>query len=104
LPSRWIDDDGGVRAGGYRFAPDVRAASQAATLRFAHKTGTTENYAADAGIVRGIAPRRCHYIVALLSNLGTRYAPGGACATTWRLPALGQTIDALMAPWLDGAG
>jgi hypothetical protein len=102
LPERWIDDaDGSMRAGGYTFAADVRPASRAATLRFAHKTGNTENYAADAGIVRGrraeaLATRRCHYIVAFLSNLGTRYAPAAGCATTWRVPTLGRTIDAAL--------
>jgi hypothetical protein len=51
--------------------------------------------------VRGIAPhRRCHYLIALLSNLGTRYAPTANCATTWRIPALGRTIDAALMPWL----
>jgi Beta-lactamase enzyme family len=101
LPSRWIDADGAVQAGGYRFAADVRAASANATVRFAHKTGTTENYVSDAGIVRGTAPhRRGHYVIALLSNLGTRYAPTPNCATTWRIPALGRTIDAALRPWL----
>jgi hypothetical protein len=81
----------------------VRPASNAATLRFAHKTGTTENYASDAGIVRAIAPLKRHYLVALLSNLGTRYAPHAPCATTWRLPALGAAIDAALAPSLESA-
>ena len=70
-------------------------------LRFAHKTGTTENYASDAGIVRARPPLRRHYVVALLSNLGQRYAPDAHCATTWRLPALGGAIDTLLAPWLE---
>jgi hypothetical protein len=101
LPPRWIDDRGAVQAGGYRFAGDVRAASANATVRFAHKTGTTENYVSDAGIVRGIGPaRNCHYLIALLSSLGTRYAPTPNCATTWRIPALGRTIDAALMPWL----
>ncbi len=104
LPARWIDADGAVVAGGYRFEPDVRQASERATLRFAHKTGTTENYASDAGIVRGISrpggpARSCHYVIALTSNLGTRYAPSAHCATTWRVPALGRTIDAALMPW-----
>jgi hypothetical protein len=60
---------------------------------FAHKTGTTENYASDAGIVR---TGNYHYIVALLSNLGERYAPDERCATTWRVPALGAAIHQLM--------
>jgi hypothetical protein len=70
-------------------------------LRFAHKTGTTDNYASDAGIVRGRRPEQRHYVVAVLTNLGRRYAPDPACATTWRLPALGAAIDALIAPWLE---
>jgi hypothetical protein len=106
-PARWIDEaDGSMRAGGYTYAGDVRPASRAATLCFAHKTGNTENYAADAGIVRGLPRpdgrvRRCHYIVAFLSNLGTRYAPSPGCATTWRVPALGRTIDAALMDWLE---
>ena len=70
-------------------------------LRFAHKTGTTENYASDAGIVRARPPLQRHYIVALLTNLGTRYAPHADCATTWRLPALGAAVDTLLAPVLE---
>jgi hypothetical protein len=102
LPARWVDDDGAVRAGGHVFAPDVRAATRAATLHFAHKTGHSENYAADAGIVRGEGPRhRCHYVIAFLSNLGTRYAPASGCATTWRVPTLGRTIDAALMYWLE---
>lgn len=102
-PTRWIGIDGGVRAGDRVFAADVRPASHAASLSFAHKTGWSENYVADAGIVRGHGARRhTHYIVALLSTLGTRYAGGGACITTWRLAALGRTIDAALAPAFAG--
>jgi hypothetical protein len=60
---------------------------------FAHKTGTTDNYASDAGIVK---TADCHYIVALLSSLGRRYAPDERCASTWRLPALGADLHRLM--------
>jgi len=72
-------------------------------LEFAHKTGSTENYASDAGIVRGIAPQaRRHYLIALTSNLGSRYAPAGlGCVTSWRVPALGAAVDALMASLLE---
>jgi hypothetical protein len=101
LPTRWITPSGGVRAGAEHHPPDVRPTNARATLRFAHKTGTTENYASDAGIVRGIAPLKRHYLVAVLTNLGTRYAPHADCATTWRLPALGAAIDAALAPWLE---
>jgi hypothetical protein len=59
------------------------------SARFAHKTGTTDNYASDAGIVRDGG---LHYLVALLSNLGRRYAPHERAATTWKLPALGAAV------------
>jgi hypothetical protein len=103
MPERWIAADGGAQADGYGFAPDIRPASRAASVRFAHKTGTTDNYVSDAGIVTGIAPARRHYIVALIASLGKRYAPGEPCATTWRIPALGRAIDATLAPWLERA-
>ncbi len=74
------------------------------TVRFAHKTGTTENYGCDAGIVTGrSSPARPHAIVAVITNLGTRYAPPeppdpqeGRCATTWKLPALGAALHRVM--------
>lgn len=61
--------------------------------RFAHKTGSTDNYASDAGIV---SAGPTHYIIALLSSLGKRHAPDARCATTWRLPALGAAVHRLM--------
>lgn len=60
---------------------------------FAHKTGTTSNYASDAGILR---TADCHAIVALITSLGRRYAPHERCATTWRLPALGAAVHGLL--------
>jgi hypothetical protein len=68
---------------------------------FAHKTGTTDNYASDAGIVKTDST---HYLIAVLTSLGRRYAapdpdrPGAEsrCATTWKLPALGAAVHALM--------
>lgn len=59
--------------------------------RFAHKTGTTENYSSDAGIVHD---GDLHYLIAVLTNLGSRYAPHADAATTWRLPALGAAVHA----------
>ncbi len=56
---------------------------------FAHKTGTTENCGSDAGIIK---TPQAHCIVALLSSLGSRYAPHERCASTWRLPALGAAV------------
>lgn len=60
---------------------------------FAHKTGSTQNYASDAGIVNS---GRTHYLVALLTSLGSRHAPHERCATTWRLPTLGAAVHRLM--------
>jgi hypothetical protein len=67
---------------------------------FAHKTGSTENCASDAGIVA--TEGGLHYIVAVLTSLGSRYRPrfvgadDGRAATTWKLPALGAAVHALM--------
>ena len=63
--------------------------------RFAHKTGNTQNYTSDAGIVHD---GELHYLVAMTSSLGSRYAPPDA-ATTWRIPALGAAVHA----WLKTA-
>ncbi len=64
---------------------------------FAHKTGTTDNYASDAGIVKTAS---AHYIVAVLTSLGRRFAASDPanerCATTWRLPALGAAIHQIL--------
>lgn len=60
---------------------------------FAHKTGTTDTYAADAGIVH---TADSHFVVALLSTLGRRGAPHPRCATTWRLPALGAAVQRIV--------
>jgi hypothetical protein len=69
----------------------------ASGLHFFHKTGTTANYGSDAGIVRARAPGRRHYIVALLSNLGSRYGPPGAeFDVSPKLSGLGLAVDAVM--------
>lgn len=59
--------------------------------RFAHKTGNTQNYSSDAGIVHDGA---LHYLIAVTTSLGSRYAPQPGTATTWRLPALGGAVHA----------
>jgi hypothetical protein len=61
---------------------------------FAHKTGHTDNYASDAGIVQAGAT---HYIVAVLSTLGRRYVTQPECVTPWQMPALGAAVHRLMA-------
>lgn len=60
--------------------------------RFAHKTGTTQNYASDAGIVHGDGG--LHYLIAVTTSLGSRYRPHPEASTTWRLPALGAAVHA----------
>ncbi len=82
LPQRWQSE-----------AASESESMPAAEVLFAHKTGNTENYTSDAGIVRGLAPAKRHYLIALTSNLGSRYAPDPRAATTWKLPALGAAID-----------
>jgi hypothetical protein len=57
--------------------------------RFAHKTGNTQNYGSDAGIVHD---GELHYVIAVTTSLGMRYAPHPGASTTWKLPALGGAI------------
>ncbi|WP_310388934.1 serine hydrolase [Roseateles sp.] len=83
-----------------RGLPGWVAGLPADDLLFAHKTGNTENYSADAGIARGIAPAQRHYLIAMTSNLGSRYAPHPDAATSWKLPALGAAIDSGLRTWL----
>ncbi|MBU6260207.1 MAG: serine hydrolase [Burkholderiales bacterium] len=63
---------------------------------YAHKTGNTLNYAADAGIVQRGGGGGRYAIVVVFTNLGTRHAPQPRCASTWRLPALGGAIRSLI--------
>ncbi|QSQ28447.1 serine hydrolase [Pyxidicoccus parkwayensis] len=117
VPRRWVDPkDGTVTAADTAFGRDTRPCNAAAEVTFLHKTGLTENYGSDGGIVRSMpwASRR-HYIVVFLSNLGYRYYdPSVASAAdpskgedgfpyvstkisyTQRIPALGRRIDTLM--------
>jgi hypothetical protein len=113
IPSRvaalWINaTNGHVVVEGTDFGVDVRGPNEKAEVEFAHKTGLTFNYAADAGIVTSLPgkPFR-HYIIAFIANLGNRYAdeafasrktfpandPVGPIAYTQRIPALGKAID-----------
>lgn len=59
--------------------------------RFAHKTGNTQNYGSDAGIVHD---GDLHYLIAVTTSLGMRYAPHPEASTTWKLPALGGAVHA----------
>jgi hypothetical protein len=116
-PARWVDPkDGTVTAAETAFGRDTRPCNAAAEVMFLHKTGQTENYGSDGGIVRslpGATWRR--YIVVFLSNLGNRYYDASVASAadpskgedgfpsvstkisyTQRIPALGRRIDTLM--------
>jgi len=99
LPARWLRPDGSVEVDDVRFPADVRPANARATASFAHKTGTTDNYASDAGWVQGDGPHGRRYLVAMITSVGRRYAAHPACATDWSLPRIGKAVDA----WLQAA-
>ncbi|MEO7422209.1 MAG: hypothetical protein ABIU87_07430 [Ornithinibacter sp.] len=81
MPARWVGPDGSVFVDGLRYAGDVRPCNGTAEVVFAHKTGLTENYGSDAGIVTALPGRDGRqYIVAVLSNLGYRYSDASAAA------------------------
>lgn len=110
VPDRWMDPaDGTVTVHGIAYGYDVRPCNEAAQVRFLHKTGLTENYGSDAGIVKslpGEQPRQ--YIVTVFTNLGYRYSdasqadsPGKPCFTsgvcyTEKFAMIGKAIDNLM--------
>jgi hypothetical protein len=91
----WLQADGSWLADDRRY-PAARQ-PRVEEVRFAHKIGNTENYAADAGIVQSLTPGGRHYVVAMFSNLGQRYAPHPLAASPWGLPALGAAVDAFLA-------
>lgn len=109
VPAEWINpSDGTVTVDGIPYGQDVRPCNATAEVSFAHKTGLTFNYGADAGIVQSLPgkPYR-HYVIALIANLGYRYtdpvfadrtslpcfdAVGGICYTQ-RIPAVAKQID-----------
>jgi hypothetical protein len=109
VAERWINPTNGhVVVEGMDYGVDIRAANAKAAVNFAHKTGLTFNYGADAGIVRSLPgqPFR-HYIIAFVGNLGHRYADEvfatrtnmpvfeavSPIAYTQRIPALGKAMD-----------
>ena len=110
VPTRWIDEHGFVRVDGISYASDVRPCNATAEVTFAHKTGLTENYGSDAGIVIALPggdDRR--YVVAVFTNLGYRFTDAsraegevapcsdgvGVCYSQ-KFGQLGRRIDDLM--------
>ncbi len=96
LPQRWTTPQGGAFVEEHVFPPDIRPANAQATVRFAHKTGNTDNYASDAGLVTGLGSHTRKYLIAITSSLGRRYAPVAGCVTDWRIVQLGAAIDTWM--------
>lgn len=96
VPARWVRTDGRVTATDRTWPGDVRPLQRSASVHFAHKTGTTENYLSDAGWVRSIQPGGRRYLVALISTLGSRHAPHPDLATDWCIAELGARIDEWM--------
>jgi hypothetical protein len=109
VAGRWINPTNGhVVIVGEDYGVDIRSVNVQAEVSYAHKTGMTFNYGADAGIVTSLPgkPFR-HYVVALIGNLGNRYADEvfatratfpafdsvSPIVYTQRVPALGKAID-----------
>lgn len=97
LPRRWLHDDGSARLGTQAFPPDIRAAQASAEVDFAHKTGNTASYAADAGLVTSLTRGGRRYLIALTSTLGARHAPHALAAAPWGVPQIGAEVDAWLA-------
>ena len=115
VADRWVDPGTGtVTVADKAFGQDVRPCNEAAEVSFAHKTGFTYNYLADAGIVRPLEDEDGNsYIVVMMSNLGYRYSdarqagvtspvcgddPGqddGVCYTE-RFAGLGRAVDDIL--------
>lgn len=117
VATRWVNsEDGTVTTAETAFGRDTRPCNAAAEVTFLHKTGLTENYGSDGGIVRSLPGKPWRrYIVVFMSNLGYRYydakvadaadfAKGEdgfpyvstSISYTQRVPALGRRIDAMM--------
>lgn len=109
VAERWINPTNGhVVVHGEDSGVDIRSANALAPVNFAHKTGLTFNYGSDAGIVTSLPgqPFR-HYVIALVGNLGNRYAdevfiantnfpafdPVAPVIYTQRIPVLGRAVD-----------
>jgi hypothetical protein len=110
VPDRWIGSDGTVTVDGIPYGQDVRPCNDTAQVLFAHKTGLTENYGSDAGIVTALPGQDGRrYIVAVFTNVGYRYSDASQASTdgypcftglgicySEKFAQLGRAIDDLM--------
>ena len=94
LPARWLKPDGSAQAGEQPFPADIRPQQARAEVLFAHKTGNTASYSADAGLVTRIDGTGRRYLIAMTSTLGARHAPHPDAAAPWCLPRIGAEVDA----------
>ena len=94
LPRRWLQADGSAQVAAQRFPPDIRPQQARTELLFAHKTGNTASYSADAGRVTRLDRRGRRYLIALTSTLGSRHAAHPDAAAPWCLPQIGAEVDA----------
>ncbi len=92
MPERWLQADGSAMVENYAYPADIRPANAQAQVYFAHKTGTTDNYCSDAGLVTPMAGAG-RYLIAMTSNLGARFAPSPVCSTDWRMARMAASID-----------
>lgn len=93
MPTRWLRGDGSAQVNSQAYPADLRPAQAAAELQFAHKTGNTASYAADAGLVSSLQAGGRRYLIALTSTLGSRHAPHPLAATDWCVPRIGAAVD-----------
>jgi hypothetical protein len=97
LPKLWINAQGQAQIGPERWPGNFLAQQDLASVNFAHKTGSTWSYAANAGLVSSIKPGGRRYLIAIMSTLGIRHATQERTVTPWLMPALGAEIDAWIA-------
>jgi hypothetical protein len=113
VPARWVGDDGAVTVDGIGYGCDVRPCNAAAQVSFAHKTGLTQNYGSDAGIVTALREQDGRrYVVAIFTNVGYRFSDGSRAADavppgtggtgvcySQKFAELGRAIDDLFRKW-----
>ncbi len=118
LPERWIQPDGSVilkdNDSIQTYSLNATPCQRSAEVIFAHKTGLTQNYGSDVGIVKGLSERgyQRHYIISFFSNLGYRYTDlaqagdtpyaAGMERSIWyaqEIPKLAARIDDQIKQW-----
>lgn len=97
LPKLWINAQGQAQIGPERWPGNFLSQQDRASVNFAHKTGSTWSYAANAGLVSSIKPGGRRYLIAIMSTLGIRHAAQQRTVTPWLMAGFGAQIDAWIA-------